>query len=113
MARGELSSGYQAACRDSWASGRGRLALRSPPWPGLQPPKQRARMHFITQHDTRSNGYRWVFKKGEDEEGEGWRQVGEEGMGMNWAREGSPPKASLFMISKSFLYPDNCGFLFY
>ena len=87
--------------------------LRGQACSGLQPPKQRARMHFITQHDTRSNGYRWVFKKGEDEEGGGWRQVGEEGMGMNWAREGSPLKASLFMISKSFLYPDNCGFLFY
>ena len=34
MARGELGSGYQAALRDSWASGRGRQALLSPPRPG-------------------------------------------------------------------------------
>lgn len=33
--RGQLGSGYQAALRDSWASGRGRQALLSPPWPGL------------------------------------------------------------------------------
>lgn len=31
------------------------------------------------------------------------------GVGVGW----TPPKASLFMISKSFLYPDNRGFLFY
>lgn len=71
-------------------------------------------MHFITQRDTRNNGYRWVFKRGKDEEGAGWGQIGEEGMGMNWEwGGGAPPKASLFRISKSFLYPDNRGFLFY
>lgn len=45
-------------------------------------------MHFITQRDTRNNGYRWVFKRGKNEEGAGWGQVGEEGVGMNWESGG-------------------------
>lgn len=53
MARGELGSGYQAACRDSWASGRGRLALRSPPWPGLlQPVATKAKGENALHHPT-------------------------------------------------------------
>lgn len=35
---GRAGSGYQAACHDSWASGKGRLALRSPSRPGLLRP---------------------------------------------------------------------------
>ena len=36
--KGQAGSGYQAAYHDSWASGKGRLALRSPSRPGLLRP---------------------------------------------------------------------------
>lgn len=51
--KGQAGSGYQAACHDSWASGKGRLALRSPSRPGLLRPvaakaKGKNALHHLT-----------------------------------------------------------------